>query len=236
MRFGRALVVFAHPDDAEFSVAGTVASWTQEGTRVGYVCVTDGSAGSNEPGAGREELKVLREGELLAACQVLGVEDCAFLRFVDGTVEPSLEVRRAITREVRRFRPNVLVTPDPTRYWDDERTYINHPDHRAVGQACMAVVNPDAPTRPQFPELLNEGLEPFEIAHLWIPSYESEADTFVDIAATIEAKIEALRCHKSQIHDWPVDDWLRERAKGRGAERGLEYAESFKTFRLKDDR
>jgi len=228
-------VVFAHPDDAEFGVAGTVAGWVRDGTEVSYVCVTDGSAGSNEPGVKREELRELRQAEQRAACRVLGVKDCVFLEFADGSVEPSLDVRRAITREVRRFRPDVLVAPDPTRYWDEERTYINHPDHRAVGQACMSVVNPDAPTRPQFPELLDEGLYPFEIPHLWIPSYESEADTFVDISETIERKIEALRCHQSQIHDWPVDDWLRKRAKARGAAHGLEYAESFLTFRLKDD-
>ena len=83
--------------------------------------------------------------------------------------------------------------------------------------------------------MLDEGLEPFEIPNLWIPTYEGEADTFVDITETIDLKIEALRCHKSQIHDWPVDDWIRERAKERGAAGGMEYAESFRTFRLKTD-
>jgi LmbE family N-acetylglucosaminyl deacetylase len=97
------------------------------------------------------------------------------------------------------------------------------------------VVNPDAPTRPQFAELLDEGLEPFEISHLWVPAYESDADTFVDITATIDRKVEALRCHKSQIHDWPVEEWLRERAKARGAVQGMEYAESFRTFRLRQE-
>jgi LmbE family N-acetylglucosaminyl deacetylase len=230
--FARALVVFAHPDDAEFSVAGTVAVWVGGGTEVTYVCVTDGSAGSNEAGARREQLRVVRETEQRAACEVLGVKECTFLGFVDGTVEPTLEVRLAITREVRRFRPDVLVAPDPTRYWDEERTYINHPDHRAVGQACLAVVNPDAPTRPQFAELLDEGLEPFEIPNLWIPTYGTDADTFVDISETIGTKIEALRCHESQILDWPVEEGLRARAKARGVARGLDYAESFRTFRF----
>jgi LmbE family N-acetylglucosaminyl deacetylase len=229
------MVVFAHPDDAEFGTAGTVAAWVREGTEVEYVCVTDGSAGSNEPGVVREEIARTREAELRAACDVLGVSGCAFLGWVDGQVEPTLDLRRAITREVRRFRPDVLIAPDPTRFWDDERTYINHPDHRNVGIACMSVVNPDAPTRPQFPELLAEGLEPFEIANLWISAYEGDADTYVDITETIETKIAALRCHASQIHDWPVDEWIRARAKERGAERGMEYAESFRTFRLRTD-
>jgi LmbE family N-acetylglucosaminyl deacetylase len=149
-------------------------------------------------------------------------------------VEVTLDLRRAITREVRRFRPDVLVIPDPSRLWDEERRYINHSDHRAVGLACLAVVNPDASTRPMFSELLDEGLEPFEIGNLWIPAWSGDVDTFVDITEAIDAKIEALRCHESQIHDWPVGDWIRQRAKERGAAQGLEYAETFRTFRLRE--
>jgi len=205
------MVVFAHPDDAEFGSSGTVARWAAEGTEVAYICVTDGSAGSNEPGVVRAELAKLREEEQRA------------------------DLRRAITREVRRFRPDVMIVPDPQRYWDDSRSYINHSDHRAVGQACMAVANPDSSTRPMFPELLDEGFEPFEIRYLWIPAWEGDADTFVDITETIDRKIEALRCHKSQVGDEPVDEWIRKRAKERGAAQGLEYAESFRTFRLRED-
>lgn len=229
------MVVFAHPDDAEFGSAGTVASWTRAGAEVQYLCVTDGSAGSNEPGVIREELADIRKSEQLAACDVLGVADCVFLGIQDGLVEVTLDLRRDITREVRRFRPDVLVAPDPTRYWDDERRYINHTDHRAVGQACMAVVNPDSSTRPMFPELLDEGFEPFEIHHLWIPSWDGSVDTYMDISETIEVKIEALRCHKSQIHDSPVDEWIRERARVRGEPAGLPFAETFRTFKLRED-
>src|SRR5919108_2957334 len=174
MQVARALVVFAHPDDAEFGVAGTVATWIRSGAQVSYVCVTDGSAGSNEPGASRQEMQVTREEEQRAACRVLGVTECAFLGYVDGEVEVTLALRRDITREVRRVRPDVLVAPDPLRYWDEGHTYINHTDHRATGQACMAVVNPDAPTRLQFPELLDEGFEPFEVPTLWIPTYDGD--------------------------------------------------------------
>jgi LmbE family N-acetylglucosaminyl deacetylase len=232
--FERALVVFAHPDDAEFGMAGTVAVWTRSGTEVSYVCVTDGSAGSNEPGVTREDLRAIREPEQRAACEVLGVKECTFLGFVDGLVEVTLDLRRALTREARRVRPDVVVAPDPTRFFDEERTYVNHTDHRAVGQACMALVNPDSSTRPMFPELLDQGLEPHEIPYLWIPAYGGEADTFVDITETIDVKIRALYCHKSQLHDWPVDEWIRSRAKERGAPQGLQYAESFKTFRLRE--
>ena len=235
MEFTRAMVVFAHPDDAEFGSAGTVAGWTAAGAEVAYVCVTDGSAGSNEPGVVRSELAELREAEQRAACEVLGVQDITFLGIQDGYVEATLDLRRAITRQVRRFRPDVLMTPDPTRYWDERRRYINHSDHRAVGQACMAVVNPDSSTRPMFPELLDEGFEPFELRSLWIPTWDPQADRFVDISDTLAKKIEALRCHKSQIHDWPVDEWIRQRAKERGEARGLPFAESFLTFALRED-
>src|SRR5438067_1120994 len=234
MDFERAMVVFAHPDDAEFGSAGTVAKWTSEGVEVAYVCVTDGSAGSNEPGVVREELAELREIEQRAACEVLGVRDITFFGIVDGYVELTLDLRRDLTREVRRFRPDVLVTPDPTRFWDESRSYINHSDHRTVGQACMAVVNPDSSTRPMFPELLDEGFEPHEIPYLWIPMMSGDFDTFVDITTTVETKIEALRCHKSQIHDWPVDDWIRDRARERAEGQGVEFAESFKTFKLRE--
>ena len=229
------MVIFAHPDDAEFGVAGTVAAWVRAGTSVTYVCVTDGSAGSNEPGVVREELAEVRAAEQRAACELLGVESCVFLGLPDGMLEVTLELRRDLTREVRRVRPDVLVAPDPLRWWDDERTYVNHTDHRAVGRASMAVVNPDSSTRPMHPELLDEGFEPYEIPYLWIPAYEATADTAVDITETIELKIEALRCHKSQIHDMPVDEWIRKRARERGEPHGMEYAETFHTFSLRED-
>jgi LmbE family N-acetylglucosaminyl deacetylase len=234
--FGKVMVVFAHPDDAEFGSGGTVATWAKAGTEVTYVCVTDGSAGSNEPGVTREAVAPVREAEQRAAAEVLGVQEVVFLGWPDGEVEPTLDLRRAITRQVRRVRPDLLVAPDPTRYWDETRSYINHPDHRNVGVAAMAVVNPDSSTRPQFAELLDEGLEPFEIRYLWIPTYSNDADTFVDISDTIDLKIEALRCHKSQIQDpVPMDEWIRNRAKDRGEPRGIPFAEAFRTFALRED-
>jgi LmbE family N-acetylglucosaminyl deacetylase len=234
VEFERALVVFAHPDDAEFGSAGTVASWTKAGVEVTYVCVTDGSAGSNEPGVVRDELAELRVAEQRAACDVLGVQDCIMLGYRDGMVELTLDLRRDITRQVRKYRPDVFVIPDPSRLWDEERRYVNHTDHRTVGLACLAVVNPDASTRPMFPELLDEGLEPWEIPAMWIPTWAGDADTFVDITDTVETKIQALRCHKSQIHDWPVDEWIRDRARDRGQPKGLAFAEAFRTFRLRE--
>jgi len=229
--FASALVIFAHPDDAEFMCGGTVASWANEGTEVHYCVVTDGSAGSNEPGMTREAMVPIREREQRAAAEVLGVRSVSFLGFVDGELQVDLETRRAVTRVVRRVRPEVLVAPDPSRLWFANR-YINHWDHKQAGTLALCAVMPDAPSRPQFPELLEEGLEPFEIPHLWLAS--EDADTYVDISKTLDTKLESLRAHESQ-GTADAADWVRERARELGEEGGFEYAEGFKTFDLRDE-
>jgi LmbE family N-acetylglucosaminyl deacetylase len=236
MDYERALVVFAHPDDAEFLCGGTIALWTEGGTEVDYVCATDGSAGWNGPDRGRDEIASTRADELRAAADVLGVKEVRFLGFVDGSLQANLDLRRAVTREVRRSRPDVIVAPDPSMLWSG-RSYINHPDHRAVGEAVLAVVACDAPTRPQFPELLDEGLEPFKVNGLWLSTEHREADTKIDIGATIDRKVEALRAHASQIAnmgEFDVDARIREWAAAIAGEDGMEYAEAFRTFHLED--
>ncbi|HEU4355566.1 MAG TPA: PIG-L deacetylase family protein [Actinomycetota bacterium] len=231
MRFASALVIFAHPDDADYMCGGTIAAWTKEGTEVHYCVITDGSAGSNEPGVVREELAVVREAEQRAAADILGVKDLAFLGFRDGELEVNLETRRAVTRVVRRVRPEVVVAPDPSRLWSGNG-YINHWDHKQAGTLALCAVMPDAPSRPQFPELLDEGLEPFEIPNLWLGS--ESADTYVDITSTIDTKLAALAAHQSQ-HAEASAPWVRERARHLGEEAGVEYAEAFKTFAFEDD-
>lgn len=234
MEFSRALVVFAHPDDAEFTCGGTVALWTRSGTEVAYVCATDGSAGWNGADLGREEIARIREKEMRDAAGVLGVTDVRFLGFTDGMVEPGFDLRRALTREVRQFRPDVIVTMDPSRLWSG-RTYINHPDHRAVGEAVLAVVACDAPTRPQFPELLDEGLDPHKVIHVWLAASDRGADRYVDVSDTLNLKVEALRRHRSQVENmgsFDVEARVREWAAEIGERGGLEYAEAFRTFEL----
>jgi LmbE family N-acetylglucosaminyl deacetylase len=233
MEFARALVVFAHPDDAEFGYGGTVAKWAAEGTEVHYVCITDGSAGSNEHGATREQMRPIRRREQEAACEVLGVKDCAFLGFVDGELEVTLDVRRAVTREVRRVRPDVIVSGDPSRLWNRNRDYVNHPDHKAAGEAVLCAVMPDAPTRVQFPELLDEGFEPFEVPALWLGS--EDADTYVDITDTMDVKLKALACHESQMRNIPYEEWVTRRAAELGGMAGVQYAEGFRTFDFRRD-
>jgi LmbE family N-acetylglucosaminyl deacetylase len=229
--FASALILFAHPDDGEFMCGGTVAAWAMEGTEVHYCVVTDGSAGSNEPGQTRDSIRPVRESEQRAAAEILGVKSVTFLGFVDGELEVNLETRRAVTRVVRRIRPEVLIAPDPSRLWSANR-YVNHWDHKQAGTLALCAVMPDAPSRPQFAELLDEGLEPFEIPHLWLSS--DDADTYVDITKTLETKIASLLAHVSQgVGD--SMDWVRERGQQEGEKAGVEYAEGFKTFDLLDE-
>ena len=235
-RFGSAMVLFAHPDDAEFMCGGTVARWAREGTEVHYVVVTDGSAGSNEPGVTREELRPIREREQRAAAEVLGVTSMTFLGELDGHLEVNLDTRRKVCREVRRLRPDVIVAPDPQRLWSGTG-YINHSDHKAAGALALSAVMPDSPTRLMFPELLDEGFEPFEIPALWLVTLEP--DTYVDITKTMDVKLEALRRHESQ-GTGESEPWVRLRAKEMAAEAAkvgqrMEYAESFLAFSFADD-
>ncbi|MDP9327085.1 MAG: PIG-L family deacetylase [Actinomycetota bacterium] len=234
-RFGSAMILFAHPDDAEYMCGGTVARWAREGTQVHYVVATDGSAGSNEPGVTREQMRPIREREQRAAAEVLGVASVMFLGEVDGELEVTLDTRRKVCREVRRLRPDVIVAPDPQRLWSGTG-YINHSDHKAAGALALTAVMPDAPTRLMFPELLEEGLEPFEIPALWLVTMEP--DTYVDITETIDVKIQALARHESQGAA-ESEPWVLLRAKETaaeaGAEAGMEYAESFRAFSFTDD-
>lgn len=231
MAFSSALVLFAHPDDAEFMCGGTIAKWTREGCEVHYVVITDGSAGSNEPGVTREELRPIREQEQRAAANVLGVKSVTLLGEVDGMLEVTLDTRRKVTREVRRLRPEVIVAPDPSRLWSGNR-YINHSDHKAAGFLALSTVMPDAPTRVMFQELEAEGIEPFEVPNLWLGS--NEPDTYVDISDTIDVKIKSLEQHVSQ-GGADAEPWVRLRAQQTGEEAGYPYAEAFKTFRFVDE-
>jgi LmbE family N-acetylglucosaminyl deacetylase len=232
--FSSAVVLFAHPDDAEFMCGGTVARWVNEGCQVHYVVATDGSAGSNEPGATRESLRPIREREQRAAAEILGVSSVTFLGELDGHLEVNLATRKKVCREIRRLRPEVIVAPDPSRLWSGEG-YINHWDHKQAGLLALTAVMPDAPTRPMFSELEDEGLEPFEVPNLWLAM--NEAGTFVDITDTMETKLRALAAHESQLKVEEVEKWVRGRAEelGKASEQGFAYAEVFKVFRFVDD-
>jgi LmbE family N-acetylglucosaminyl deacetylase len=221
-----AMVIVAHPDDAEFTMAGTIAAWTGAGCRVTYVLCTDGNAGSHEPGMTREKLAEIRRREQRAACATLGVSEVVFLGHDDGLLQPTLDLRRDLVRVIRKYRPEVVLTADPTRFFSGDR-YINHPDHRAAGQAALDAVAPAA----QMPLLWPETGEPHKVHRVYVYG-NGEPNLWVDITGTIEQKIEALKQHASQMGDWDPT----ERIKGWGAEtgkdKGMAYAESFRVITL----
>lgn len=226
----RILGIFAHPDDAEFTVAGSMALWADQGAQITYVIVTDGGAGSNDPHLSRAELVRIRQAEQQAACALLGVQDVIFLGYPDGILEPTLALRRDLTRIIRRLKPDRVVCGDPSVLFYGD-SYINHPDHRAAAEAALYAVFPSAVTRPIFPELLDEGLEPHQVKEVYMTSDAAHVNTYVDISSTIERKIEALRCHKSQVD--PGDgQWLRKWAAEDGKAAGLTYAEAFRVMKL----
>ncbi|MBN1642580.1 MAG: PIG-L family deacetylase [Anaerolineae bacterium] len=223
----RALVIAAHPDDIEFVCAGTVAKWVRAGAVVRYVLATSGDAGTHQRGVTREDLARRREEEQRAAARTVGVDEVAFLGYRDGEVTPSLSLRRDLVREIRQFRPEIAICFDPTRLYVGG-SYINHPDHRAVGQAALDALSPTAAMPLSFQEQVeSEGLEPYRVRHIMIASAQ-HTDTWVDISDTIEVKVQALRKHVSQLDGRrDYEAMIRQWATSTGAEVGLRYAESF---------
>jgi LmbE family N-acetylglucosaminyl deacetylase len=229
----RAMLIVAHPDDAEFTMAGTVATWTQQGCAFCYVLCTRGDRGSNDPNVTPWELARIRDREQRAACAILGVEDVIVLDHPDGTLEPTLALRRDLTREIRRFRPDVVICGDPTvRFYGDR--YINHPDHRAAASAALDAVFPSAETRYCFPELLAAGFEPHRVKEVYIHG-SLEPNVWIDILPVLEIKARALAAHASQVGSEPVIDWVRDGAKREGQGHGLEAAESYRRMVINGD-
>lgn len=203
------LVVVAHPDDVDFGAGGTVASWVGAGIDVSYCICTSGDAGGFDD-TPRSEMGPLRESEQRAAAAALGVTDVRFLHQPDGRVVSSIELRRDISREIRRARPDRVLTQSPEIWWN--RLGASHPDHRAVGEAALAAVYPDARNPFAHPELLaDEGLEAWAVRELWMMGApEDRANEVVDVTATIDSKIAALRAHKSQTaHMDDLEDRVR---------------------------
>jgi LmbE family N-acetylglucosaminyl deacetylase len=226
------MVVVAHPDDAEFSSAGTIAKWAREGKEIVYVLCTSGDKGTSDPDLSPARLAEIRRREQEAACEVLGVKEVVFLGYEDGVLTSTLELRRDLVRQIRRFKPDVLVCPDPTTRWHGQQ-YLNHPDHRAAGDAALDAVYPSARDPHVFSELLAEGLQPHKVREVYIISRDN-ADTWVDIGETIETKIQALQRHETQIGDRrdEVEKWVREGARRLAEGKEMEYAEAFKYVKL----
>jgi LmbE family N-acetylglucosaminyl deacetylase len=227
--------IHAHPDDQEFTVGGTLAKWARAGCEVVTVCITSGGAGSNHStprDMTREALVAIREAEQREACRILGVKETIFLGREDGMLEPSIALRRELTRLIRRHRPEAVVCGDPTvRFYG--ATYMNHPDHRVASDVALDAVFPSAGTRLIFPELLDEGLEPHEVKQVFIHGSE-RPDTYVDIAEFLDVKVTALRAHKSQMGEWDPKELLTQWAREQGKRRRLAAAEAYRRMTLQE--
>jgi LmbE family N-acetylglucosaminyl deacetylase len=225
-----ALAVAAHPDDLEFSCAGTLALWAKQGTKVVFLICTSGEAGFDQPDLSREERIAIREAEQRAAAEVLGVNEVVFLREPDGLLQPTLELRRKIVREIRRFQPDTVLCWDPSVLWIND-SMVNHPDHRAAAQATVDAVFPSAGLIYLHEDFTREGLKPWKPDRLFIVNFDG-GDTFMDIEETMDLKIAALKKHKSQIKEWDPGPFIKKLAERPGQAREIKYAESFKAIQL----
>lgn len=234
-----AMAIYAHPDDIEFSCAGTLARWAKEGARISYVVCTSGQGGIRRPSISWEEAGRIRESEQRKAAKIAGAQEVVFLGEVDGMLTPSLELRKKIVRELRRFRPEVVVTGDPTVVWAGE-DYINHPDHRAAAQAALDAVFPASGQPNVFEELEKEGLTAHKIRKVFVSSF-SEGDYYVNIEDTIDIKVAALKAHESQMEEmkelgsWDGTERIREWAAANGKGKEMEFAEVFRVITLEND-
>jgi LmbE family N-acetylglucosaminyl deacetylase len=229
----RAMTIYAHPDDQEFTVAGTLAKWAKAGCEIISVAITSGDSGSNDTskdGSYKPILAQLREKEQLAANAMLGVKETVFLHYPDGELEPTIALRKELTRLIRQFKPDAVLTGNPEG-WFYRGDYLNHPDHRAASQAACEAVFPSACSRLIFADLLSAGYEPHNVKRLYIHGAD-KSNTWIDITETIDIKIEALRKHASQFKADEVEKLMREWAGKDTKDKGMKYAESYKVIIL----
>ncbi len=220
-----AMVIFAHPDDAEFTCGGTVAKWCDQGWTVYYVLATSGDKGTHDPALSPQELAALREQEQREACQVLGVKEVIFLGFPDAFLRPDDEFRGQIVRLLRRYRPDVVLT------WDGFRQGFNHSDHRAVGIAVRDAIYPAVRDHLYYPSDREDGLEAHQVNEMLMGGSD-DPDYRVDISEHLETKLEAIICHKSQIGGAPEEIRKRWTERMRSAGGGTPM-ESFKRVSIR---
>ena len=221
----RVMVITAHPDDSEFGAGGTVAKFGRDGKEVTYVIVTDGSKGSSDRAMTSERLAAIRKDEQTNAAKTLGVERIRFLGYVDGEVEDTRDLRRDVTREIRRWRPDLIITQSPHR---TSNLFASHRDHRVTGGVVLDCVYPLARDHLAFQELLPD-YEPHKVHEVYIVKWQEEDHQLaVDISETMDLKLQAVACHQSQFGDFAaLDARVRERSAALGRAKGCAYAETF---------
>lgn len=222
------LVITAHPDDAEYGTAGTVARWIKEGRSVAYVLCTSGEKGTTDRTMTPEKLAVIREKEQRAAAEVLGVRDVEFLRYPDQSIEDTSEMRKHIVQVIRTYRPHTVITTDPYR------RYVWHRDHRNIGQVVLDAAFPFARDHGAYPDLLEQGFEPHKVRELYFFGAE-DINYYSDITQTFDLKLKALKCHASQMRELKAGDldaWMRKRYHNLAKGSGYELAEAFHHVKL----
>ena len=225
----RALVVVAHPDDIDFGSAGTVAVLTDHGVDVAYCLVTSGDAGGDASTHSREERTAIREAEQTAAAAEVGVSSLTFLRWPDGQVEPTLALRREISKVIRTHRPDLVITQSPERNW--ERIFASHPDHLAAGEATLRAVYPDSRNPHAFPELLGEGYAPHTVGTVWLSG--AQPTMVVDITKVFDRKYAALTRHESQVgHREDLEEMMRTWSRATAKSAGLGKRRLAEGFRV----
>jgi len=225
------LVIMAHPDDPDFTCAGTCAEMAKQGIEVTYMILTNGDKGNHDPTITRNQLIALRKIEQRAAAEVTGVKHVLFMGEEDGFLQPSKELRLRVVREIRRIRPELVIVTNPDRYLVGEG-YINHPDHRNAGLIALEAIFPASDNMMFFPELMDEGYAPHKISQMYVFGGD-RPDVRVDITEHIQTKIQAILCHKTQISD-PENSpqrWL-ERWGEKQADGEMHYFEQFKAMKF----
>jgi len=229
-----AMFIVAHPDDIEFGCAGTAARWAKAGAEISYLLLTSGDVGIADISLTRAEASATREAEQSAAAEIAGVKEVVYFREPDGMLENTMGLRKRVVREIRRFRPEVVVCLDPTLVFMGD-TYINHPDHRAAGFAAIEAVFPAAGQPHIFQDLEAEGLTAHKVRKVYVTAWGGDGTTFVDISDVIDVKLAALRAHASQIKEWDPEPMVREWGAGAAKGKEMVYAESFKVITVEDD-
>ena len=225
------LVISPHPDDLDFACAGTIAKLTREGNIVEELIISDGSKGSHKLGFGGRKLAKIREAEEIAAAVILGALKVHFLREIDGEVENTRELRKKLVEKIREIRPDIVLSFDPAGL-SFESVYRSHRDHRMAAEAVFDALYPAAGNASFFPELLKKGVLPHKSREVWFFS-ALRPNKFVNIEKTIELKLRALQCHKSQIAEGvSMAKRIRERAKDTAKGKRMKYAESFRVIEL----
>lgn len=218
-----AMVISPHPDDAEFGIAGTVASWAREGKQIIYVICTNGDKGTSDRALNPDRLAEIRKQEQLAAAKILGVRDVVFLGYPDQALENTPSFRKEIVRVIRMYQPHTVATADPYR------RYIWHRDHRITGEVVLDAVYPFARDHLAYPDLLADGLEPHKVRELLFWAAE-DINHCQNISKTFDLKVAALRCHESQVRELGIpdlEDWLKERCRAMAKEEDYELGEAF---------